>query len=99
MVDPLMLTPKERQKIFTFLDQDIDMVMFNLQEIVELNSYNVLLGNNENILGDWAKAILECLNNPEINKHLKFTNKTFQLCASHDLVGIASFLFCTKPVF
>lgn len=46
MVDPLMLSPKERQKIFTFLDQDIDMVMFNLQEIVELNSYNVLLGNN-----------------------------------------------------
>ena len=34
MVDPLMLTPKERHKIFAFPDQDIDVVVFNLQEIV-----------------------------------------------------------------
>ena len=46
MVDPMMLSTKEKQKIFTFLDQDIDVVMFNLQQIVQLNSYNVLLGNN-----------------------------------------------------
>lgn len=46
MVDPLRLTLTEKQKIFTFLDHDIDLVIFSLQEIVELNSYNVLLGNN-----------------------------------------------------
>lgn len=71
MVDPIGLKTKEKQKIFTFLDHDIDLVVFSLQEIVELNSYNVLLGNNDNILNDWSKTILECLNSPEINKNLK----------------------------
>jgi hypothetical protein len=31
MVDPLMLSAQEKQKIFTFLDQDIDLVVINLQ--------------------------------------------------------------------
>lgn len=34
MVDPLTLSAKEKLKLFTFLDEDIDVVVFNLQEIV-----------------------------------------------------------------
>ena len=34
MVDPFALNQKEKHKIFTFLNEDIDLVLFNLQEIV-----------------------------------------------------------------
>lgn len=34
MVDPMRLNIQEKQKIFTFLNEDIDIVIFALQEIV-----------------------------------------------------------------
>jgi hypothetical protein len=43
--------------------------------------------------------MLECLNDPEINRNLKNNkDRLFHIYTSHDLVGIASFVFCTKKI-
>ncbi len=46
MVDPQKLTAREMEKLFNFPIDKTDVVVVCLQEMVELSSYNVLLGNN-----------------------------------------------------
>ena len=46
MVDPTVLQEKDLNKLFNFSRNDVDIVIVCLQEMVELNSYNVILGNN-----------------------------------------------------
>lgn len=86
------------------MNEDIDFIVFNLQEIVQLSSYNVLLGDNSNIINDWAKVILKCLNDNDINNINSKNNynsnskKQFHLLTSHDLVGLATFVFCSNKI-
>ena len=57
MVDPERLSPRDMEKLFNFPLEKTDILVVCLQEMVELNSYNVLLGNNEGVLGRWRAAI------------------------------------------
>lgn len=49
-VDPNKLTQKDKDRLFDFHVDKTDIVIICLQEMVELNSFNVLLGNNQNIV-------------------------------------------------
>jgi hypothetical protein len=62
MVDPQSLKPKDFDRMLEFSREEVDIIIIGLQEMVELNSYNVLLGNNETITGIWKKTIINILN-------------------------------------
>ena len=87
MVDPESLKPKDLQRLFDFHPQDVDIIVVCLQEMVELNSYNVLLGNNDTITTTWRKIIYDYL------RKMKSQKKNYVFLAGQDLVGIATFVF------
>lgn len=49
MLDPDSLTLDDAKRFLSFDRDKVDLVVVCLQEMVELNSYNVILGNNESI--------------------------------------------------
>lgn len=46
MANPEQFSSDDVDKLFNFNREDVDIVVISLQEMVELNSYNVILGNN-----------------------------------------------------
>ena len=62
MVEPESLKPKDIEKLLNFSRKDVDIIIVCLQEMVELNSYNVILGNNETITQTWKKVLWNHLN-------------------------------------
>jgi hypothetical protein len=47
---------------------------------------------------NWSKIILECLNDPNINRNRKDDAQSFSFLTHHDLVGLATFIFSTRKV-
>lgn len=94
MVDPQKLTAREMEKLFNFPIDKTDVVVVCLQEMVELSSYNVLLGNNESIVNEWEKVIEKYLN--DVGHDL---GKSFVHLTSRDMVGIATFVFISGALF
>ena len=62
MVEPETFKPKDVEKLLNFSRKDVDIVVVCLQEMVELNSYNVILGNNETITQTWRKVLWDNIN-------------------------------------
>lgn len=93
MVDPESLKPKDLDRLFDFHPQDVDIIVVCLQEMVELNSYNVLLGNNETITTIWRKIIWNYL-----NKMKSSHKKNYVFLTGQDLIGIATFVFVNEPL-
>lgn len=93
-VDPDKLTPKDKEKLFSFPVEQTDIVVICLQEMVELNSYNVLLGNNETIVSHWRRVIEKYLN--ELSADRK---KAFVYLTSNDMVGVATFVFVSGQLY
>jgi hypothetical protein len=44
---------KDISVLFRFTRNDTDIVVVCLQEMVELNSYNVILGSNKSLIETW----------------------------------------------
>jgi hypothetical protein len=59
--NPFSINSLNKEKLFNFNRGKVDLVLINLQEMVELNTSNVM-GNNEAVLIDWQKVIEESLN-------------------------------------
>lgn len=78
--------------MFDFHPQDVDIIVVCLQEMVELNSYNVLLGNNDTITTHWRKIIWNYLNK------MKSGKKNYVFLTGQDLIGIATFVFVHEPL-
>lgn len=68
--------------------------MVCLQEMVELNSFNVLLGNNETIVDRWRK---------QIDRSLNFiggrAGRNYVYLTGRDLVGLACFVFVSGHLY
>jgi synaptojanin len=94
MVDPEKLLPRDLDRLFNFPIDKTDLVVVCLQEMVELNSYNVLMGNNSNVVGSWRKKVEKHLN--EVGQD---HGKSFVHLTSHDMVGIATFVFVSGTWF
>ena len=92
MVDPESLKPKDLDRLLDFHPQDVDIIIVCLQEMVELNSYNVLLGNNDTITTMWRKVICNHLSK------MKSKNKNYVFMTGQDLIGIATFVFVNEPL-
>ena len=92
MVDPEALKIKDLDRLFDFQRKDVDIVIVSLQEMVELNSYNVLLGNNETITSVWRKVIWNHLNN-------NHSSKKYEFLTGKDLIGIATFVFVSEHIY
>lgn len=56
-VDPEKLAQRDREKLLAFPPEKTDILVICLQEMVELNSYNVLIGSSENVLERWRKMV------------------------------------------
>jgi hypothetical protein len=70
------------------------MIVVCLQEMVELNSYNVLIGGNDTIVGQWRQVIERHLNEVGAAK-----DKAFVHLASNDMVGVATFVFVSGSLY
>lgn len=46
MVDPSKLAPRDLDKLFNFPIEKTDIIVVCLQEMVELNGFNVVFGSN-----------------------------------------------------
>lgn len=95
MVDPETLTAKDVERLFNFSREDVDIVIVCLQEMVELNSYNVILGNNDSVTQNWRKTLWSHINSHDnkIAEGKPHASKRFDYLTGHDLVGIATFVF------
>jgi len=94
IVDPDKITARDLDKLFNFPIDKTDMIVVCLQEMVELSSFNVLMGNNINIVGRWKKMIEKHLS--DVGKDL---GKTFVHLTSNDMVGIATFVYVSGHLF
>ena len=56
-LNPLSINELSKEKLLNFNRGKIDVVVFNLQEMVELNTYNVLITIDAEILGKWREII------------------------------------------
>jgi hypothetical protein len=54
----------------------------------------VLIGNNETIVGQWRKVAERWLN--QLGKEW---GKNFVYLTSYDMVGVATFVFVSSPIF
>lgn len=93
IVDPDKINSRDLDKLFNFPIDKTDMIVICLQEMVELSSFNVLMGNNMNIVAKWKRMI---------EKHLmdvgKDMGKTFVHLTSNDMVGIATFVYVSSDL-
>jgi hypothetical protein len=62
--------------------------------MVELNSFNVLIGNNDNVVEHWRKMIESFLQ--EVTHG---SNKTYVYLTSYDMVGIATLVFISGDLY
>lgn len=86
--------------MFNFSRDDVDIVIICLQEMVELNSYNVILGNNDTITQTWRKVLWNHINShdPRIAEGKAHQSKRYDYLTGHDLVGISTFVFVNAKV-
>lgn len=100
MVNPEMINEKEVERMFNFSRDDVDVVIVCLQEMVELNSYNVILGNNDTITQTWRKVLWNHINShdPRIAEGKAHQSKRYDYLTGHDLVGISTFVFVNAKV-
>ena len=63
--------------------------------MVELNSYNVILGNNETITEVWRKILWNHVNSHDskIMEGTAHHSKRYDFLTGHDLVGLSTFVF------
>lgn len=94
MADPAALRPKDLEKLLNFSRPDVDIIVICLQEMVELNSYNVILGNNDSITQTWRKILWNHIN----EQNRSPGNKRYDFLTGEDLVGIATFVFADEKL-
>lgn len=68
--------------------------------MVELNSYNVILGNNESIIQIWKEVLWDHINShdPRIAEGKVSKSKRYDYLTGHDLVGISTFIFVNAKI-
>lgn len=93
-VDPNKITIRDLDRLFNFPIDKTDMVVVCLQEMVELSSFNVLVGDNQDIVSKWQKVIEKHLN--DVGQDM---GKSFVHLTSNDLVGISTFVFVSGTLF
>ena len=99
MVDPTALQEKDLNKFLNFPRENVDFIVICLQEMVELNSYNVILGNNETITQAWRKVIYNHLHEERREGEIRRGNsKIYDYLTGYDLVGISAFVFANPRV-
>lgn len=60
--------------------------------MVELNSFNVLIGSSENVLDHWKRMI-------ETYLHEISSNKAFVFLTGYDMVGVATLVFVSGALY
>ena len=93
-VDPEKLTQKDKEKLFNFPVDKTDILVVCLQEMVELNSFNVLIGSNDKIVEHWRKMIEAYLGEATAN-----SNKAYVYLSCYDMVGIATLVFVSGALY
>lgn len=76
--------------MFNFQFDKTDIVVVCLQEMVELNSYNVLIGNNDRTVEGWKQMVEKYLN--------EGGNKNFVYLTSSHMVGVATLVFVSQAL-
>jgi hypothetical protein len=94
MVNPNKLASRELDKLFNFPIDKTDLIVVCLQEMVELNSYNVLMGDNKSIVSEWRTVIENYLNDAGHENGKSFVHLT-----SYDMVGVATFVFSCGQLY
>lgn len=76
-------------KLFDFPAEEVSIVVVCLQEIVELNTYNVLLGANKSTQQLWRERL-------EFHFREKLS-RSYTYLVENDLVGILTMVFVCEP--
>jgi hypothetical protein len=91
-VDPEKLPQRDREKLLAFPPDKTDIIVICLQEMVELNSFNVLIGSSENVLDRWRRMV-------ETHLHEFNSNRAFVFLTGYDMVGVATLVFVSGALY
>ncbi len=92
-MNPLTINELSKELLFKFNRGKIDVVVVNLQEMVELSTYNVLVTIDEDIKTKWKELIAETLNDKIVSSEEKF-----DFVAEENLVAITTWVFVKNRV-
>jgi hypothetical protein len=92
-LNPLSMNELSKELLLKFNRGKVDVVVFSLQEMVELSTYNVLVTIDEEVKNKWKEIVMETLNEKIVSNEEKF-----DFVAEENLVAITTWVFVKNRV-